>query len=66
VRPKHFLRRAISTGEIAEIPFNEAHFKAVGLPPSTLAGMPQLEAYQLINQWNVSQPEQQFVFALAA
>lgn len=59
-----YLQRTIVTGEIIEFPFMPNDYLNAGVLPSTAAGMPILEAYQLVNRWNVSQADQQFVYAL--
>lgn len=41
-----------SNGEICHGIFTAEHYKYVGLPYSPNAGMSQLEAYTLINNWN--------------
>lgn len=63
MRPKTYLRKNLSTNEVEEIYFNPSHYKEVGLPPSISAGMPILEAYQLVNKWN-HQTDQRTVYAL--
>lgn len=44
--------------------FKPVDFRTVGLMPAMASGIPQLEAYQLVNQWNIEQQEQRFVFGL--
>jgi hypothetical protein len=64
MRFTHFLRRILSTGEVEKLPFDEPHFQEAGVPASKMSGMPILEAYQLVNKWNVQQGTQRFMFAL--
>ena len=59
-----YLRKVLATGEIQRIHFTAEHYKAVGVPAALYHGMPVLEAYQTINRLNVSQPDQQYVYAL--
>lgn len=64
-RPTHYLVRIVATDEVSSVPFSRADFEGAGVPFSPLAGMPQLEAFQLVNKWNVTQPYQQRVYGLA-
>lgn len=64
MRPTHFLRRIVPTGDVQRIPFDSTHYKAAGVGYSPAVGMPTLEAYQLVNKWNVQQIEQKYVYAL--
>ena len=59
-----YLCKVVSTGEVFERPFEPAHYREVGIAPRTLGGMPVLEAYQLVNRWNIVQASQRFVYAL--
>jgi hypothetical protein len=34
------------------LPFSPEHYKEAGMPYSPEAGMPVLEAHQLVNKWN--------------
>ena len=65
MRQTHFLRRSLEDGEIQRIPFAPGDYQQAGVPYASVGGMPVLEAYQLVNNWNVSQAEQQYVFAVA-
>jgi hypothetical protein len=62
MRFTHYLRKLLVTGSVERLPFDESHFREVGM--STMSGMPILEAYQLVNKWNVDQNSQRFMFAL--
>lgn len=62
---KTYLARTVATGEVRELAFLPAHFREVGVAPAMAAGIPQLEAYQLINRWNIRQAVQGIVYALA-
>lgn len=64
MRPTHYLRRNLETGEIQRIPFDASHYSEAGLLPSISAGFPLLEAYQLANKWNLAQSAQRFVYGL--
>lgn len=64
MRPTHYLIKNLETEHVSRIPFTRDNFEAMGVPYSPLAGMPELEAYQLINQWNISQHEQQRMYGL--
>ena len=59
-----YLRKVISTGAVDCFPFKAEHFGQVGLQPNSLGGMPQLEAYQLVNRMNLEQDHQQYVYGL--
>lgn len=64
MRFKGFMRRIIGSGEIEAFGFGLEHFKAAGLAPTPAAGMPVLEAYQLVNQWNKQQTNPRFIYCL--
>lgn len=64
MRPTYYLRKFLGNGNVERVPFDASHFIEVGVLPAPLAGMPQLEAYQLVNKWNKSQTNQTFVYAL--
>jgi hypothetical protein len=64
MRPTHFLRRVLDTDDVQRIPFDATHYSATGVGYSPAIGMPELEAHQLINKWNVSQAKQRFVYAI--
>lgn len=59
-----YLRKDVSSGSIERVSFRDEHYKEAGLRVMRLFGMPILEAYQLVNKWNVSQLAQRFVYAL--
>lgn len=59
-----YLRKDLTTGDVAVKRFKPVDFRTVGLMPAMASGIPQLEAYQLVNQWNIEQQEQRFVFGL--
>lgn len=52
MRHRLYKRLVLATGEVSHLHFEGAHFKEAGLPPMVLAGMPHLEALELINKWN--------------
>jgi hypothetical protein len=62
MRFTHYLRKLLATESVERLPFDASHFKEAGM--STMSGMPILEAYQLVNKWNVDQNSQRFMFAL--
>jgi hypothetical protein len=64
MRYKYFLRKHLSNGEVQRLPFEPVHFQGAGIPFAQMGGMPVLEAYQLVNSLNISQPEQKYVYAL--
>jgi hypothetical protein len=51
---KGFMRRCIGNGVAEFIGFQSEHFREVGVGYAPIAGMPVLEAHQLINKWNRS------------
>lgn len=59
-----YLRKVLATSEIQRIPFTAEHYKTAGVLPAMLSGLPVLEAYQTVNRLNVSQHDQQYVYAL--
>jgi hypothetical protein len=59
-----YLRKVLATGKIQRIPFTAEHYKTAGVLPAMLSGLPVLEAYQTVNRLNVSQHDQQYVYAL--
>lgn len=63
MRPTHYLRKTLASGEIARVPFDKSHYDEAGVPFSPLAGVPELEAHQLVNKWN-HQTDQRIVYAL--
>lgn len=53
---KHYCCRSTRTGETEHnISFSARDFNDAGVPYASLAGMPILEAYQLVNRWNARQ-----------
>lgn len=64
MRPTHYLAKYLTSGETLSLPFDKSHFDEAGVPFSPMAGMPQLEAYQLINRWNTSQSDQRIVYGI--
>lgn len=64
MRPTTYLRRTLETEDTERMPFEREHYSAVGVPYSPLAGLPELEAHQLVNGWNLGQHKQRFVYAL--
>lgn len=64
MRSTTYLVKQLWNGEVKRIPFTRVDFDAVGIPFASLGGLPELEAYQLINGWNASQDIQQRVYAL--
>lgn len=64
MRPTYYLRKSVDSGSVERVPFERSHFAEAGVPPSLASGMPQLEAYQLVNNWNKVQMTQRFVYAL--
>lgn len=63
MRHKTYLTKHLNTGIVEELPWGIEHFKKVGVS-SLLREMPILEAYQLINNWNLNQDPQTRVYAL--
>jgi hypothetical protein len=60
----NYYRRHLSSGETEILPFTREHFSEAGIGYSSLGGMPMLEAYQLVNKWNMNQPTQRYVYGL--
>lgn len=63
MRPTHYLQKILASGQVDSIPFDASHYSEAGLLPSISAGMPVLEAHQLVNKWN-HQTDQRIVYAL--
>lgn len=63
-RPRQYLRKILDTGTVERVDFESAQYDEAGVPRSTLAGMPLLEAHQLVNKWNKAQTIQRIVYAL--
>jgi hypothetical protein len=66
MRFKTFMRRKIGGGKTELLCFGPEHYKKAGIPYSPIGGMPVLEAYQIVNDLNRNQPQQSFVYYLAA
>lgn len=64
MRPTHYLRKYLDTGSVERLPFDQSQYKEAGLPFSPLAGVPELEAHQLVNKWNINQNTQTYLYAL--
>jgi hypothetical protein len=60
MRFKGFTKRVLGTFVQSEsfVAFDADHYKEAGVPFSSLAGMPVLEAFQLINKWNARKERQ--------
>lgn len=63
MRHTHYLKRTIATDSVERLRFDPAHYIEAGFVPMQL-GMPMLEAYQLVNKWNINQKIQRHVYAL--
>ena len=63
-RFNRYMCKILKTGEVVSFPFGEVHYSQAGILYSPLAGMPQIEAYELINKWNINQVKQEFVYGL--
>lgn len=63
MRFKHYIRRSLEGGS-ETILFGPVHFADAGVGYSSVGGMPILEAYQLVNKWNLQQHEPQFIYCL--
>jgi hypothetical protein len=50
MRYTHYYRRLNRTGEVDQVVFYSTHYDSVGLKPQ--AGMPVLEAHELVNRFN--------------
>lgn len=64
MRHTTYLVKQLWNGEVKQIPFTRVDFDTVGIPFASLGGLPTLEAFQLVNDWNVSQGIQQRVYGL--
>ncbi len=64
MRPITYLRRTLETDSIERLAFEPQHYSAIGIGYSPLAGLPELEAHQLINKMNSNQHIQRFVYTL--
>jgi hypothetical protein len=61
---REYLKRTVITGEVVAVTFTKADYENVGVSYAPARGLPILEAFQLINGWNVSQDSQRTVYAL--
>lgn len=52
MRFQTFTRRILSDGSTEVLEFTPDHYREAGVGYSPAVGMPQLEAYQLVNRWN--------------
>jgi hypothetical protein len=64
VRVTHYLRKDLHNGSVVSVPFSMRDFLLVGVQYAPLGGIPQLEAYGLLNTWNVEQEPQRYVFGV--
>lgn len=65
-RFKGFMRLILGHDQPEFIEFDATHYRAAGVPASTFAGMPILEAHELVNKWNSQQiAGQRFIYWLA-
>ena len=64
MRPTYYLRKSLKTGDVKRIPFAADDFHEMGVPATLMAGMPELEAFQLLNKRNKNQRQQRFVYIL--
>lgn len=60
----YYYQRILATGEVTVHPWHASHFREAGVSPMPLGGMPILEAFQLVNKWNISQTPQRYVYGL--
>lgn len=61
-----FMRRVIGESVPEVCTFGPDHFREAGVSYGTLAEMPMLEAFQLVNKWNGSQHAPRFIYWLEA
>ena len=66
MRFKTFMRRIIGETGPEVVPFGREHFTEAGLGYAPFAGMPILEAYELVNKWNRIQYAPRFIYWLEA
>jgi len=64
MRPTYYLTKSLKTGDVKRIPFAADDFHEMGVPATLMAGMPELEAFQLLNKRNKNQRQQRFVYTL--
>lgn len=64
MRQTHYLKKTLKTGDVKRIPFAADDFQEMGVPATLMAGMPELEAFQLLNKRNKNQRQQRFVYTL--
>ena len=64
MRHRVYLRKYLNTGMVEEFYWSREHYREAGFSED-FDSMPLLEAYQLVNKWNISQADpQQYVYAL--
>jgi hypothetical protein len=61
---REYLRRIIVTGEVERVSFDSSAYAKIGCSHAPSRGLPILEAYELINGWNLGQETQRYVYAL--
>lgn len=67
MRFKSFMRRMVDSGVTELVQFDVTHYLDAGVGFSSYAGMPILEAFQLVNKWNAQQVNnQRYVYWLEA
>ena len=66
MRFKTFIGKKLNDDETELFQFGPEHYRRAGVPYSPIAGMPVLEAYEIVNELNRNQTEHQFVYYLAA
>lgn len=64
MRFKGFMRKFLGGGIAEFCGFQSEHFKEAGLMPMPAAGMPVLEAHELVNKWNMGQTDPRFMYWL--
>ena len=64
MRFKEYWIKNLSTNTVERVRFSANDFTECGLQYAPQSGMPLLEAYQLINKWNLQQSVQVYVYAL--
>jgi hypothetical protein len=64
LRHTHFYRIHVTNGTNELVPFGPEHFQHMGLHYAPMAGMSQLEAYELVNKWNLQHKGEHYVYGL--
>lgn len=64
MRFKGFMRRFVDGSAPEFCGFGSEHFREAGVGFAPSAGMPLLEAHELVNKWNKSQITPRFVYWL--